>query len=649
MSLAEIIPDPLVFPAKAARAAPRRSLGAELLHRGLVSPDDVVRVLEDHRREAGRLIDRLRARGLVPETALLQTEAQRRGLQQIDLTAHLPDPRLITAVGPLECLRHVFVPLRRVGDATVVAIARPAAFATIRPKVEAALGPVVTALAPERDIIAAVHVWHGRALAQAAEGRVPDPLSCRGWVTLHRAPRALVLVTVLLMATAFAPVAVGLSLLGFSLISLILVVGLKLLAMRAAFRAPLSAPIPAVEDATLPVFSIIVALYREADIAPRLVRRLARLRYPVDRLDVILAVETEDKVTRDALDKAELPPWIRVVVVPKGAVRTKPRALNHALSLCRGTLIGIYDAEDAPDPGQLLKVVAQFRTSAPNVACLQGILDYYNPRTNWLSRCFTVEYAGWFRLILPGIARLGLAVPLGGTTLFLRRDYLEWLGGWDAYNVTEDADLGIRLARYGYRTEMIATTTEEEANCRPIAWIKQRSRWIKGYLMTWAVHMRRPVLLYRQLGPRAFVGFQVMFIGTSAQFLLAPLLLSFLIVPFGMYHLLYEAMPAPAIWVMTGTFAICELVNAAIGMIGLTRTRHRLSLWWVATMFLYFPLACLAAYKAVFEIATRPFFWDKTHHGLFDHFAEKLQASPPAVTAASTRPPQPAGVSRTRG
>ncbi len=128
------------------------------------------------------------------------------------------------------------------------------------------------------------------------------------------------------------------------------------------------------------------------------------------------------------------------------------------------------------------------------------MLDYYNPRTNWLSRCFTLEYATWFRLILPGVARLGLAVPLGGTTLFFRRSVLEELGGWDAHNVTEDADLGLRLVRHGYRTEILDTTTHEEANCRPVAWVKQRSRWIKGYMMTWAVHMRNPRLLWRQMG-----------------------------------------------------------------------------------------------------------------------------------------------------
>lgn len=601
----------------------RRPISAELLRRGLVSSNDLLRALARPRREAGHLPASLHACGLLGEGDLLAVTAESWGIGQIDLASSLPDPRLVNRLGPLTCLRHGIVPWRRAGGVTIVAVADPARFPAQRPLIEAAFGKVAVALAPERDIVAAIHARHGGEIARSAEARVTALESCRGWVRLHQAPRALSALLLVIMAAMLAPVATGLLALAFSLLSLILIIGLKLLAMRAAFRAPLR-PLPcAVDDGNLPVFSIIVALYREADIAARLVRRLARLDYPVDRLDVILAVETEDRVTREALARAELPAWMRMVVVPKGAVRTKPRALNHALDFCRGSLIGIYDAEDAPDPRQLLQVVAQFRASPPEVACLQGILDYYNPRTNWLSRCFTAEYAGWFRLILPGIARLGLAVPLGGTTLFLRREVLERIGGWDAWNVTEDADLGIRLARHGFRTEMIATTTEEEANCRPLPWVKQRSRWIKGYLMTWAVHMRRPGLLYHQLGPRAFLGFQIMFIGTSMQFLLAPLLLSFLVVPFGIHHALYAAMPHWAILLMTTTFATCELVNLAVGMIGLTRTRHRLSLWWVATMSVYFSLACLAAYKAVFEIATKPFFWDKTRHGIFDHLAER--------------------------
>jgi cellulose synthase/poly-beta-1,6-N-acetylglucosamine synthase-like glycosyltransferase len=597
------------------------AVGASLLREGVVSPDEMLTALSHQGREAGRLPDVLRARGLVVERDLLGVDARNWGIRLVDLDTALPDPRLIDAVGVQDCLRHGLVPWQKVGDVTIVATSRPEEFRRLRPMLEARIGPVAAGLAPARAILAAIHARRGDLLASAAENRVAEAESCRSWPRLHQSPLAMATIAATLAALALAPLATGLVALGFALLSLAAIVILKIAATMAALRAPLPGPVPA-SDAIAPVVSIIVALYREADIAPRLVRRLARLDYPVELLDVILAVEAEDHVTLDALARAELPPWMRVVIVPEGQVKTKPRALNHAFDHARGAIIGVYDAEDAPDPDQLQKVVARFQRSGPEVACLQGVLDYYNPRTNWLSRCFTIEYAGWFRLVLPGLARLGLVVPLGGTTLFFRREVLDRLGAWDAHNVTEDADLGIRLARHGYRTELIDTVTHEEANCRPLPWIKQRSRWLKGYMMTWAVHMRQPRLLWRQLGPRGFLGFQVLFLGTIAQFLLAPLMWSFMLLPFGFDHPLYAALPLPAVWALGAVFFLSEATNIVIGALGLGRTSHGLSLLWVLTLKLYYPLASLAAYKGLAELATRPFYWDKTTHGLFDHAVE---------------------------
>ncbi|MFN6925628.1 MAG: glycosyltransferase [Tabrizicola sp.] len=599
-----------------APASPRRPIAARLLRDGVVSADDILGALTCRGREGARLSDVLRARGLVAERDLLEAEAKSWGIGHLDPSQHLPDPRLIDAIGAAECLRYGLVPWRRVGDVTIIALSQPEEFRHLRPMLEARLGPVCAALASSRAVTAAVHAWRGPQLAHCAENRVPATESCRDWPRLH----LLAALAIAIAGVLTAPMASGLALLWFAVLSLAGSVALKFVAMIAALRQP-PQPTLAIGNDIAPMVTVIVALYREGDIAGRLVRRLARLDYPEELLDVILAVETGDSMTKEALDKAELPPWIRILIVPEGTVKTKPRALNHALDCARGTIVGVYDAEDAPAPDQIRKVVARFQRSGPEVACLQGVLDYYNPCTNWLSRCFTIEYAGWFRLILPGIARLGLAVPLGGTTLFFRREVLEELGGWDAHNVTEDADLGIRLARHGYRTELIDTVTEEEANCRALPWIKQRSRWIKGYMLTWAVHMRDPLLLWRQLGPRAFLGFQIMFLGTIAQFLLAPLLWSFLCIPFGVRHPLLGLLSPPVVWAMLATFILSEAVNLSVGIIGLGRTRHRISAWWVPTLKVYFPLASLAAYKALLELVTRPFYWDKTAHGLFDHAA----------------------------
>ena len=277
--------------------------------------------------------------------------------------------------------------------------------------------------------------------------------------------------------------------------------------------------------------------------------------------------------------------------------------------------MGIFDAEDAPEPDQLEKVVSKFETTGPEVACLQGILDYYNARHNWLARCFTIEYASWWRLVLPGVARLGLVLPLGGTTLFFRRHILEELGGWDAHNVTEDADLGLRLARRGYRTELIPTVTYEEANCHPWAWIKQRSRWLKGFFITYCVHMRSPRALLRDLGFMRFMGIQAMFLATVSQFAAFPLLWTFWLPALGLPHPVTTTLGSGIILPLATFFIAAELLNVAIGVIAVSDRNHRHLVPWVITLPFYFSLGAVASYKAIYELVRAPFYWDKTQHG----------------------------------
>ncbi|WP_317616312.1 glycosyltransferase family 2 protein [Paracoccus mutanolyticus] len=328
---------------------------------------------------------------------------------------------------------------------------------------------------------------------------------------------------------------------------------------------------------------------------------------------------------------------MRVVRVPDGPIRTKPRALNYALNFCRGSIIGVWDAEDRPEPDQLHKVARGFHFAAPDVACLQGVLDYYNPRTNWLSRAFTMEYAAWFRGTLAGAAALDLVVPLGGTTLFFRRDLLERVGAWDAWNVTEDCDLGVRLTRRGYRTQMLDTVTHEEACCRLVPWIKQRSRWLKGFVMTWGVHMRDPVGLWRDLGTGRFVALQVQLAASVSQYLLAPVLWSLWLLSLGLPHpvrgLLEGRLGGNAIALLFSLFLLAEFLNMAIAAWAVRGRTHRHLLPWVATLHLYFPLGCLAAWKAIYEVVAKPFYWDKTQHGIFDAAEEGAIAVPDAPAA----------------
>ncbi|MBC7288707.1 MAG: glycosyltransferase, partial [Armatimonadetes bacterium] len=273
----------------------------------------------------------------------------------------------------------------------------------------------------------------------------------------------------------------------------------------------------------LPTYTILVPLHREASVLGDVVRALSSLQYPAEKYEVLLLLEEDDAETRAACDALELPPNFRPVIVPHSLPKTKPKACNYGLELATGEYLVIFDAEDRPEPDQLLKAAAAFRKLPRRVVCLQAKLNYYNPRQNLLTRLFTAEYASWFDLFLPGLTARGGPIPLGGTSNHFKTAVLRRLGGWDPFNVTEDCDLGVRLHKHGYRTAMIESTTWEEANCRLRSWIRQRSRWVKGYMQTYLVHMRRPLLLLRQLGWDGFINFQMMIGGSIACFLLNPI------------------------------------------------------------------------------------------------------------------------------
>jgi len=545
-------------------------------------------------------------------------QADRAGLWAVDPLTHPCDPALIRRLGAGRCLRLGLLPWRRVGAATVVLSARPGQVRRHDATLAAIFGQVRMAYADEGTLRAAILRDAGDALADEAETLVPPQFSCRNANPRRAQAAGLAAGVVVMLALLVIPQAFVTLLMLWALVSLALNSALKAAALIAGLQRPASGPVAAAPvPARLPVVSLLVPLFREKEIARALVERLGTLDYPAHLLDICLILEEDDDTTRAAVAGTALPANVQVIEVPGGRVRTKPRALNVALNFARGSIIGIYDAEDAPESDQIRKVVQRFAERGPDVACLQGVLDYYNTDSNWMSRCFTLEYATWFRLMLPGLQRLGMVMPLGGTTLFLRRPAIEAVCGWDAHNVTEDADLGLRLARAGYRTEMIDSVTFEEANARAWPWVKQRSRWIKGYALTWAVHMRNPVALWRDLGAVRFVGMQVLFMGALTQFALAPLLWSLWLPMLGLPHPLVPVLGMGGL-VAVGAFCLaCKGVSVAMAVVGARRSGRPELVCWIPALEVYFPLATMAAWKALLETVTRPYYWDKTTHGVF--------------------------------
>jgi cellulose synthase/poly-beta-1,6-N-acetylglucosamine synthase-like glycosyltransferase len=373
----------------------------------------------------------------------------------------------------------------------------------------------------------------------------------------------------------------------------------------------------AVPDDVLPVYTVLVPAYREPQVIGQLIQCMNALVYPHDRLEVKLLLEEDDPATIEAAVAAAPEPFIEVVRVPASMPRTKPKALNHGLKLARGRYLTIYDAEDRPDPLQLRRAVVAFRNTSDLVACLQAKLVYHNPGQNLLTRWFTTEYALWFSQLLPGLVHEQAPVPLGGTSNHFRRAVLEKAGGWDPYNVTEDADLGIRLHRLGYRTGVLDSITYEEANSDFINWVKQRSRWYKGYLQTWLVHMRRPLALWRMLGPRAFLGFNLFVGGTPLLALINPVFWMLTLLWFAGHLGFVQALfPGWLYYSSLFTWLVGNFTFVYMNMISARTDASPELVVSAALSPLYWVMMSVAAVKAFWQLVRAPSFWEKTVHGL---------------------------------
>jgi cellulose synthase/poly-beta-1,6-N-acetylglucosamine synthase-like glycosyltransferase len=378
--------------------------------------------------------------------------------------------------------------------------------------------------------------------------------------------------------------------------------------------------VAALKDAEWPEYTILCPLYKEAQVVPQFVQAMMSLDYPAEKLQILFLTEEDDTATRNAIRSLSLPPHFKVIVVPDGKPRTKPRACNYGLMLAKGQYVVIYDAEDIPDPLQLKKSVLAFANHGVDVVCVQAKLNFYNIRQNLLTRWFTAEYSTWFDMILPGLQLANFSLPLGGTSNHFRTASLRALGGWDAYNVTEDCDLGLRLKRYRMNTVILDSTTLEEANPQLKNWLRQRSRWIKGYMQTYLVHMRHPVEDFRRGRLYDLFSFQFV-IGCGMAFLfLNPLMwiLLGLYLVFGqavidIYHALF---PGPILYLGAICLLFGNLFYLYLNLVSCMKRKQYHILPWILFIPGYWVLMSIAALYALFELMVKPHYWQKTVHGL---------------------------------
>lgn len=593
-------------------------LGEILLAQRVITPAELQDALLVQRRSGDKLGHILMSEGTVAALPLHEAIARHYGLDFVNLVDTPADANLQNATQLKHYIRLQAVPFTQDADGTVV-------IATCAPSDDLDLW--VNRLHPKhRFVITSPYdlYWHiDRHFSELLDEHsrlalwnIAPEKSARHVLSHAQKRESLVLLALLVAALAFYPAftlfALAICLNLFYFFTLILKGVLFLNGLKKRRKV-----FPPVEEGKLPVYTVLVPLHDEAESLPRLLAALDALDYPQAKLDIKLIVERSDEKTINALKRLHPRGGYQLVHVPYSLPQTKPKACNYALHFARGEFVTIYDAEDTPDPQQLRKAVAQFRNSPPDLVCLQARLNYYNRGHNMLTGLFALEYATWFDHMLPGLEHLGIPIPLGGTSNHFRLASLRAAGEWDPFNVTEDADLGIRLAMNGQHTAMLDSLTLEEAPATLKVWMAQRTRWVRGYMQTWLVHMRNPFALMRNMPAQAFWGFQFFVGGPCLVFLTAPFLWLFSVAWYAGW--LPESAAALDAWLLP-----IALFNLGLGFVlhlgfalHIIRRNHWYGLWRALAVFpFYWLLHSWAAYRAVWQLFKNPHFWEKTPHGV---------------------------------
>ncbi len=603
----------------------RRMVGELLVETGLISGQQLLEGLRIQERTGGRLGEVLVHAGLITEEDVAGTLAEQLRLPLADVSRLKPDPGALSLIPEPIARRHRFVPLGIHDHVLWLAMSDPLdddAVAAVREHTRLPLRTLIASRpAIERLLQRTYSERYVRVATAELLNRSPDEsafhvltrpqrvffiaVAVVFGIFLVHAPIATIVVFVIVTTSFYT---------AFSFYKLKLIYD----ALGHDFELPVSdEEIAALDERSLPIYTILVPLYREANVVHKLVRAIARLDYPRSKLDIKLIVEEDDEETRDAIQNMNLPPHFKVIVVPDAQPKTKPKACNYALIQAEGKYVVIYDAEDQPEPDQLKKVIVAYRKAEERIVCIQCKLNYYNRYQNLLTRWFTIEYSSWFDLFMPGLDAADSPIPLGGTSNHLDREKLIELGAWDPFNVTEDCDLGIRLHKAGYKTAIVDTTTFEEANSDLYNWIRQRSRWVKGYIQTWLVHMRHPLLLGRQMGWRSWWSFQLVVAGTFFGFLLNPIYWTMSTV-WLMTHagVIRSFFPSYVYFVSAFGLYIGNFVFTYVSVAGALRRGFPDLVKYALLSPLYWALMSVGAYKGLLQLFYRPYYWEKTVHGL---------------------------------
>jgi len=607
-------------------SAQSAAYAALLLSSGLISPDQL-EIARAGKAQSGDHIDSvLVGLGMLDPESVLRVIAESWDMQAIRLSETELDEKLIRGWSGQMFLAENWMVVRRRSTGRVLV-------ATARYPDEERASQIVATVGEPVDFVVATSWDIKNTILDVFQSAIADEAANELWrqspahsarIVLSRGQKiGLLLTTAIVIVLAFFfPLGVITALVAVA--SLVFLAGTAfkfLVAMHGAkfdvVERISASEVAALPEADLPRYTVLVPVFHEANIVAQLVENLGRLDYPTEKLEVLILIEEEDLETRAAIDGANPPAYFHVISIPAGSPQTKPRACNVGLFFSTGDFLVVYDAEDTPDPDQLKKAVIAFDRAGESTVVVQASLNFFNATENFLTRMFTLEYGYWFDYMLAGLDAADLPIPLGGTSNHFRTKALIELGGWDPYNVTEDADLGIRASALGYRVGVINSTTMEEANTSIPNFIRQRSRWIKGYMQTSLVHARQPLKLLKQIGWLRFLSFALLVGGTPLTFLgVIPFYvltaLTFL-VPGAVTP---QVFPVWLLWICLVNFVIGSSVMVYLSMMGpYKRGTFNLSLWALLNP-VYWLLHSIAAYKGLWQLITRPHYWEKTDHGL---------------------------------
>ncbi|MDX8376522.1 MAG: glycosyltransferase family 2 protein [Mariprofundales bacterium] len=613
---------------------PRQRIGEMLIERELINEAQLMQLLMLQRRWHSRLGDVILAKGWVRPLDFYATLADHFERPFINLVNDAPDSGLFNPEDITLYSRHLFIPWQRRSDGVLII-----ACADYTPEIvehwrKCFDGPIDFVITTARDINSSIrHLAESYLSDQAVNrmSRLRPGLSAKQVFTVRQLFFLYAVFSIIMLLMVIWPLHTLIAINLMITLALMGIFGLRMVLTWIGSDEKTDQKISdddvfsLVDTKNFPVFTILVPMYREPDTLPILANALRNLDYPLSRLDIKLVLEDDDDETFAKAKSLNLEGIFDIIRVPHSLPKTKPKACNYALHFARGDIITIYDAEDAPEPDQLKKVVIAFRRGQKNTAVIQARLNFFNTDKNWLTRMFTLDYSLWYDFNIPALDALDIPIPLGGTSNHFRVEALREVHAWDPFNVTEDADLGVRLSQLGYRVETINSTTFEEATSHLGNWIRQRSRWVKGYMQTYLVHMRKPIDLYRTVGHRGFWGFQFFVGGTIISVLTAPVLyLMYFFWLFTQSHMLEPLFPPLLLYLSMFNLLLGNGLLIYAFMFGVFKRHQYQLIPYALTLPVYWLMMSWAAYKAIWQLIHNPFYWEKTDHG-FTNMTDALR------------------------